>query len=61
MQRKDGLVARIDVRLRKGVPEDEAVASALTDVRRGRGAGSSAQTLRILIMEEQERLRKRTK
>ena len=60
MQRKDGLIARFDLRLRKGVLEDEQLAEAIKEVKDKRRTGSTARTLRVLVFEEVERLRARS-
>jgi len=60
LQRKDGLIARFDLRLRKGVVEDEQLAEAIKEVKDKRRTGSTARTLRVLVFEEAERLRARS-
>jgi len=60
LQRKDGLIARFDLRLRKGVLEDEQLAEAIKEVKDKRRTGSTARTLRVLVFEEVERLRARS-
>lgn len=60
LERKDKLIARYDLRLNKGVAEDERLAEALKEIREKRHTGSVARTLRVLVFEEVDRIRTRS-